>query len=175
MLSVHDRGFEPTDRSIAGHWDGDLIVGPHSRSAIGTLVERQTRFVKLLHLPAHNSTELLQALVRTLNELPPPLRRTVTWDQGTEMARHLEITQATGTRIYFCDSGSPWQRGSNENTNGLLRQYFPKSTDLSVHSARDLAHVENELNRRPRITLGDRTPADLFAALLASQSHPSLR
>ncbi|MEV5070132.1 IS30 family transposase [Microbacterium sp. LMI12-1-1.1] len=175
MLSVHDRGFEPTDRSIAGHWEGDLIVGPHNRSAIGTLVERQTRFVKLLHLPAHNSTELLRALVRTLNELPPPLRRTVTWDQGTEMARHLEITQATGTRIYFCDSGSPWQRGSNENTNGLLRQYFPKSTDLSLHSARDLAHVENELNRRPRITLGDRTPADLFATLLASQNHPSLR
>lgn len=175
MLSVHDRGFDPTDRSIAGHWEGDLIVGPHNRSAIGTLVERQTRFVKLLHLPAHNSTELLHALVRTLNELPPPLRRTVTWDQGTEMARHLEITQATGTRIYFCDSASPWQRGSNENANGLLRQYFPKSTDLSVHSARHLAHVENELNRRPRITLGDRAPADLFATLLASENHPSLR
>lgn len=175
MLSVHDRGFEPTDRSIAGHWEGDLIVGPHSRSAIGTLVERQTRFVRLLHLPAHNSTELLHALVRTLNELPPPLRRTVTWDQGTEMARHLEITQATGTRIYFCDSASPWQRGSNENTNGLLRQYFPKSTDLSIHTARDLARVENELNRRPRITLGDRAPADLFAALLASENQPSLQ
>lgn len=175
MLSVHDRGFEPTDRSVAGHWEGDLIVGPHSRSAIGTLVERQTRFVKLLHLPAHNSTELLHALVRTLNELPPPLRRTVTWDQGTEMARHLEITQATGTRIYFCDSASPWQRGSNENTNGLLRQYFPKSTDLSIHTARDLARVENELNRRPRITLGDRAPADLFAALLPSEHPLSLR
>ncbi|WP_137843749.1 IS30 family transposase [Microbacterium sp. 2FI] len=175
MLSVHDRGFDPTDRSVAGHWEGDLIVGPHNRSAIGTLVERQTRFVKLLHLPAHNSTELLHALVRTLNELPPPLRQTVTWDQGTEMARHLEITQATGTRIYFCDSASPWQRGSNENANGLLRQYFPKSTDLSVHSTRDLARVENELNRRPRITLGDRSPADLFATLLASENHPSLR
>ncbi len=175
MLSVHDRGFEPTDRSVAGHWEGDLIVGPHNRSAIGTLVERQTRFVKLLHLPAHNSTELLTALVRTLNELPPTLRRTVTWDQGTEMARHLEITQATGTMIYFCDAASPWQRGSNENTNGLLRQYFPKSTDLAVHSPRDLARVENELNRRPRITLGDRAPADLFATLLASQNQPALR
>lgn len=175
MLSVHDRGFDPTDRSTPGHWEGDLIVGPHNRSAIGTLVERQTRFVKLLHLPAHNSTELLHALVRALNELPPPLRQTVTWDQGTEMARHLEITQATGTRIYFCDSGSPWQRGSNENTNGLLRQYFPKSTDLSVHSARDLARVESELNCRPRITLGDRPPVDLFATLLASGDHPSLR
>lgn len=175
MLSVHDRGFEPTDRSVAGHWEGDLIVGPHNRSAIGTLVERQTRFVRLLHLPAHNSTELLHALVKTLNELPPPLRRTVTWDQGTEMARHLEITQATGTRIYFCDSGSPWQRGSNENTNGLLRQYFPKSTDLSGYSARDLERVENELNRRPRISLGDRTPAELFDALLTSEKHPSLQ
>ena len=175
MLSVHDRGFEPTDRSVAGHWEGDLIVGPHNRSAIGTLVERQTRYVKLLHLPAHNSTELLTALVRTLNELPPPLRRTVTWDQGTEMARHLDITQATGTRIYFCDAASPWQRGSNENTNGLLRQYFPKSTDLAVHSPRDLARVENELNRRPRIILGDRAPADLFATLLASQCQPPLR
>jgi IS30 family transposase len=131
--------------------------------------------VKLLHLPAHNSTELLHALVRALNELPSPLRRTVTRDQGTEVARHLEITQATGTRIYFCDSGSPWQRGSNENTNGLLRQYFPKSTDLSVHSARDLARVENELNSRPRITLGDRPAADLFATLLASENHTSLR
>ncbi|WQB69801.1 IS30 family transposase [Microbacterium invictum] len=103
------------------------------------------------------------------------MRRTVTWDQGTEMARHLEITQATGTRIYFCDSVSPWQRGSNENTNGLFRQYFPKSTDLSVHSAPALARVDNELNRRPRITLGDQTPTDLFATLLASGSHPSLR
>lgn len=112
---------------------------------------------------------------RSSRELPSPLRQTVTWDQGTEMARHLEITQATGTRIYFCDSGSPWQRGSNENTNGLLRQYFPKSTDLSVHSARDLARVETELNRRPRMILGDRPPADLFAALLTSENHPPLR
>lgn len=175
MLSVHDRGFEPTDRSVAGHWEGDLIVGPHHRSAIGTLVERQTRFVKLLHLLAHNSTELLTALVRTLNELPPTLRRTVTWDQGTEMARHLDITQATGTRIFFCDAASPWQRGSNENANGLLRQYCPKSTNLSVHSPRDLARVEDELNRRPRITLGDRAPADLFATLLASENQTPLQ
>lgn len=99
----------------------------------------------------------------------------MTWDQGTEMARHLEITQATGTKIYFCDSASPWQRGTNENTNGLLRQYFPKSTNLSIHSPRDLAHVENELNRRPRIALGDRAPAELFAALLASPNHPPLQ
>ncbi|NYE18033.1 IS30 family transposase [Microbacterium immunditiarum] len=175
MLSVHQRGFDPSDRSEAGHWEGDLIVGPHNRSAIGTLVERQTRYVKLLHLPAFNSIEMHAALVRTLGELPPPLRRTLTWDQGTEMANHLDVTADTGTRIYFCDAASPWQRGSNENTNGLLRQYFPKSTDLSVHSPRDLARVESELNRRPRMTLGDRTPHDLFTALLASENHPSLR
>lgn len=175
MLSVHERGFEPTNRSEAGHWEGDLIVGPHNRSAIGTLVERQTRYVKLLHLTAHNSTALHAALVRVLGQLPPPLRRTLTWDQGTEMAKHLDVTTDTGTRIYFCDAASPWQRGSNENTNGLLRQYFPKSTDLSVHTARDLTRVEAELNQRPRIVLNDRTPADLFNALLASGTQHSLR
>lgn len=173
MLSVHQRGFEPNDRSVAGHWEGDLIVGPHHRSAIGTLVERQTRYVKLLHLPASNSIEMHAALVRALGQLPPPLRRTLTWDQGTEMAKHLDVTADTGTQIYFCDATSPWQRGSNENTNGLLRQYFPKSTDLSVHSPRDLARVERELNQRPRITLNDRTPHELFEALLASENHPS--
>lgn len=175
MLSVHERGFDPADRTVAGHWEGDLIVGPHNRSAIGTLVERQTRYVRLLHLPAHNSSALHAALVRLLNELPPPLRRTLTWDQGTEMAKHLEITADTGTKIYFCDAASPWQRGSNENTNGLLRQYFPKSTNLAVHTPHDLARVESELNRRPRITLGDRTPADLFELLLASGNHPALQ
>ena len=153
MLSVHERGFEPTDRTQAGHWEGDLIVGPHNRSAIGTLVERQTRYVKLVHLRAYNSIEMHAALVRCLNALPPVLRQTLTWDQGTEMAKHLDVTADTGTKVYFCDAGSPWQRGSNENTNGLLRQYFPKSTDLSIHSPRELADVESELNRRPRITL----------------------
>jgi len=175
MLSVHERDFEPTDRSQAGHWEGDLIVGPHNRSAIGTLVERQTRYVKLLHLPAHNSLELHAALVRVLAELPPPLRRTLIWDQGTEMAKHLDVTTDTGMRIYFCDAASPWQRGSNENTNGLLRQYFPKSTDLSVHTLRDLARVETELNKRPRIVLDDRSPDELFKALLASENQRSLR
>lgn len=173
-LSVHQRGFEPTDHSEAGHWGGDMIVGPHNRSAIGTLVERQTRYVKL-HLPAFNSSEMHAALVRALGELPPPLRRTLTWDQGTEMAKHLDVTADTGTRIYFCDAGSPWQRGSNENANGLSRQYFPKSTDLSVHSPGDLARVELELNRRPRMTLDDRTVRELFSALLASENRPSLR
>jgi IS30 family transposase len=175
MLSIHDREFEPTDRSVAGSWEGDLIVGPHHRSAIGTLLERQTRYVKLLHLNALTSSELHTVLVRVLGALPEGLRRTLTWDQGTEMAKHLDITADTGTKIYFCDAGSPWQRGSNENTNGLLRQYFPKSTNLAVHTPRDLARAEGELNRRPRMTLGDRAPADLFTSLLMSENQPSLR
>lgn len=175
MLSIHDRGFEPTDRSAAGHWEGDLIVGPHHRSAIATLIEPQTHYVKLVHLSAQDSATLRNGLVTTLEELPEGLRQSLTWDQGTEMARHLEITTAIGTKIYFCDAASPWQRGSNENANGLLRQYFPKSTDLSVHTPRDLARVENELNGRPRLTLGDRAPAELFNALLTSPSTQRLR
>ena len=175
MLSVHDRGFEPTDRTTPGHWEGDLIVGPNHRSGIGTLVERQTRYTKLLHLPVQDSMTVHAALVHTLGPLPAGLRRTLTWDQGTEMARHLEVAAEAGIRVYFCDAASPWQRGTNENTNGLLRQYFPKSTDLSVHSPADLARVELELNQRPRMVLGDRSPAELFNALLASQNHPPLR
>ena len=175
MLSVHDRGFEPTDRSTPGHWEGDLIVGPNHRSGIGTLVERQTRHTKLLHLPVQDSMTVHAALVRTLGQLPAGLRRTLTWDQGTEMARHLEVAAEVDIRVYFCDAASPWQRGTNENTNGLLRQYFPKSTDLSIHTPADLARVESELNRRPRMVLGDRSPAELFNALLASQHHPPLR
>jgi IS30 family transposase len=175
MLSIHDRGFEPADRSAAGHWEGDLIVGPHHRSAIATLVERQTRYVKLVHLPAQDSATLRSGLVRTLHELPASLRQTLTWDQGTEMARHLEITATLGLKVYFCDAASPWQRGSNENTNGLLRQYFPKSTDLTVHTPHDLARVENELNGRPRRILGDRPPSELFSALLASESIQTLQ
>lgn len=175
MLSIHDRGFQPADRSTAGHWEGDLIVGPHHRSAIATLVERQTRYVKLVHLPAQDAATLRSRLVMTFAGLPLTLRQSLTWDQGTEMARHLEITAAIGTRIYFCDAASPWQRGSNENTNGLLRQYFPKSTDLTVHTPRDLARVERELNDRPRHILGDRMPTELFKALLTSRSIQRLR
>lgn len=139
MRSIHDRGFEPTDRTVAGHWEGDLIVGPHHRSAIATLVERQTRYVRLVHLPAQDSLAVKAALVRALLRMPPHLRLSLTWDQGTELARHLEITAETGTKVFFADAASPWQRGSNENTNGLLRQYFPKSTNLAVHTPRDLA------------------------------------
>lgn len=175
MRSIRDRPFAPEDRSEAGHWEGDVIVGRNCGSVIGTLVERKTRMVRLLHLPTHDSQTLLTALVERMNDLPPALLRSITWDQGTEMARHNEITAALGIPVYFCDAHSPWQRGSNENANGLLRQYFPKGTDLAVHSPQHLLAVEDELNRRPRLVLEDHTPADLFVQLLASPSRPLLR
>ncbi|WP_425457972.1 IS30 family transposase [Actinotalea subterranea] len=174
-LTVHDRPFDPTDRTVPGAWEGDLIVGPGHRSAIGTLVERQTRFVRLIHLPRQDSRALADALIDDLASLPTRLRSSITWDQGTEMSRHQEITHALGTRIYFCDAHSPWQRGSNENTNGLLRQYFPKGTDLSRHTPTDLQAVADELNARPRAVLDHRPPAVLFSALLASPNHLPLR
>lgn len=175
MLTIHHRPFPPADRSQAGHWEGDLIVGKDHQSAIGTLVERQTRTVRLLHLPQRDSDTLHAALTARMADLPPRLLRSITWDQGTEMARHLTITASLGAPVYFCDSRSPWQRGSNENTNGLLRDYFPKGTDLSAHSPEHLLAVEIELNNRPRIVLDDRSPAELFTALLASDSPPVLQ
>ena len=175
MRSIHERPFPPEDRGEAGHWEGDLIIGKDQRSAIGTLVERQTRLVRLLHLPQRDGGTLHDALKDRLGALPPGLRRSITWDQGTEMARHLAITATLEAPIYFCDSRSPWQRGSNENTNGLLRDYFPKGTDLRAHSAEHLLAVENELNNRPRRVLADRSPATLFEALLASNHQPVLR
>jgi IS30 family transposase len=175
MLTIHERPFRPDDRSQAGHWEGDLIIGKDQGSAIGTLVERQTRMLRLLHMPYCDSDTLHQVLRTRMAGLPPPLLRSITWDQGTEMARHLMIARSLGAPIYFCDSHSPWQRGSNENMNGLLRDYFPKGTDLSAHSPQHLLAVENELNNRPRRILGDRAPAELFAALLASQSPSVLR
>jgi IS30 family transposase len=174
MLTIHDRPFPPEDRSEVGHWEGDLIVGPAHRSAIGTLVERQTRVVRLIHLERGDSISLHRALVRDLAGLPPHVLRSITWDQGTEMAAHEKIAADLGVKVYFCDPCSPWQRPSNENTNGLLRDYFPKSADLSVHSRAELLRVENELNRRPRAVLGHHPPADLFARLLASPNHPLL-
>jgi IS30 family transposase len=175
MLTIGQRPFQPDDRSEAGHWEGDLIIGKDQGSAIGTLVERQTRLVRLLHLPRRDGDALHDALAARLAGLPASLRRSITWDQGTEMARHRTITRSLGAPVYFCDSHSPWQRGSNENSNGLLRDYFPKGTDLSAHSPEHLLAVENELNNRPRRVLHDRSPADLFAALLASQKPPVLR
>ena len=129
MLTIHDRPFQPTDRTQAGHWEGDLIIGKDQQSAIGTLVERQTRLVRLLHMPRRDGDTLHQSLIARLADVPASLLRSITWDQGTEMARHLAITESLGAQVFFCDSHSPWQRGSNENTNGLLRDYFPKGTD----------------------------------------------
>jgi transposase, IS30 family len=175
MLTIRQRPFDPLDRSQAGHWEGDLIIGKDQGSAIGTLVERQTRTVRLLHMPCRDGATLHSALQARLADLPPALLRSITWDQGTEMARHLTIARTLGAPVFFCDSHSPWQRGSNENMNGLLRDYFPKGADLSAHPPQHLLAVENELNNRPRRILGDRTPAELFAALLASESPPVLR
>lgn len=175
MLTIHQRPFRPDDRSEPGHWGGDLIVGKDHSSAIGTLVERTARLVRLLHLPQRDARTLHRALATRMGDLPPSLLRSITWDQGTEMARHTDITATLDVPVYFCDAHAPWQRGSNENTNGLLRQYFPKRTDLSLHGPMHLKVVENELNARPRMVLADRAPAEVFAALLACSAEPSLR
>jgi transposase, IS30 family len=175
MLTIRQRPFPPEDRSVAGHWEGDLIIGKDQGSAIGTLVERQTRMTRLLHMPRRDGDALHAALTQRMAGLPAGLLRSITWDQGTEMARHLAITRSLGTPVFFCDSHSPWQRGSNENTNGLLRDYFPKGTDLSAHSPEHLLAVENELNNRPRIVLNDQSPAALFTALLTSENPSVLR
>lgn len=169
MLTIHDRPASADDRVEASHWEGDLIIGKESHSAIGTLVERRTRVVRLLHLPRRDGVSVRRALAERLKDLPQELLRSITWDQGTEMARHGEVTAALGVPVYFCDSRSPWQRGSNENMNGVLRDYFSKGTDLSVHSLEHLMAVEKELNDRPRRVLQDCSPATLFGALLTSE------
>ena len=178
-ILISERPAEAADRAVPGHWEGDLILGLRS-SAIGTLVERTTRFTMLLHLPrrpghgegarvkngpalaGHGAEAVRDAIARTITTLPEALRRSLTWDQGAEMSQHAQLRIDTGLRVYFCDPHSPWQRGTNENTNGLLRQYFPKGTDLSAHNTDALEAVALALNTRPRKTLGWRTPAEAF-------------
>ncbi len=171
MIMISERPAEADDRAVPGHWEGDLILGSNCRSAIGTLVERASRFTMLVHLPGDHSAETVRdELVKAITTLPDALRRSLAWDQGTELARHKEIAFATGIDIFFCDPHSPWQRGSNENTNGLLRQYFPRGTDLSVHTPERLAEVAAELNSRPRKTLGWATPAQTLEKMLLARS-----
>ena len=183
-VMISQRPAEAADRAVPGHWEGDLVLGLRS-SAIGTLVERSSRFTMLLYLPpmagrdsprikngpaltGHGAEAVRDALTDAITTLPDQLRQSLTWDQGAEMAQHAKLRIETGLHVYFCDPRSPWQRGTNENTNGLLRQYFPKGTDLARHSADDLAAVAAALNTRPRKTLGWRTPAEVLDEHLAA-------
>jgi len=187
---ISKRPVEVESRCVSGHWEGDLIIGLGS-SAIGTLVERKTRFTMLLHLPrmaehgaarekngpalaGHGAEAVRKAITDAMLPLPRELRKSLTWDQGAEMAQHRRLKSDTGMQIYFCEPRSPWQRGTNENTNGLLRQYFPKGTDLARYGAAELTAVTNALNNRPRKVLGWRTPVEAFTDHLSSCGYNSV-
>jgi IS30 family transposase len=165
-ISIRERPAEVEDRAIPGHWEGDLLRGAHN-SHVVTLVERQSRFCVLVKVPGKDTATVVAALIEHVRQLPAALRRSLTWDRGLEMAQHKSFTMATDVQVYFCDPQSPWQRGSNENTNGLLRQYLPKKADLSSFSQSDLDEIALRLNQRPRQTLGFRTPADKLRASVA--------
>jgi IS30 family transposase len=168
-ISISERPASAEDRAVPGHWEGDLLIGGHN-SQIATLVERQTRYVMLVKVPTKDSQTVVNALVKNARKLPQELYKSLTWDRGTEMHGHKQFTLATNIKVYFCDPQSPWQRGTNENTNGLLRQYLPKGIDVSTYSQAKLNSVARQLNERPRKTLGYRTPAELFSLSVASTS-----
>jgi IS30 family transposase len=169
MVMISERPPEAADRAIPGHWEGDLLMGKGGRSAIGTLVERSSRYVMLVHLPNGRTAEAVRlALTRQVHRMPAELRRTITWDQGKEMAEHAKFSLATNVSVFFCDPHSPWQRGSNENSNGLLRQYFPKTRDLTDITRAELAAVARELNARPRQALNWMKPCEVFGRAVAS-------
>jgi IS30 family transposase len=165
MVLISERPPEADDRAILGHWEGDLIMG-RGKSAIGTLVERTTRYVMLFALEKPTAENVRVEMTQKIMQLPAQFRKSITWDRGKEMAQHRQFTIDSGIQVYFCDPRSPWQRGSNENTNGLLRQYLPKGTDLSIHTEQDLDAIAEELNNRPRQTLGWMTPLERFAQVL---------